>query len=233
MSKGFKWLPLLGLVAGFSSTVLAQDLPQGQPQYRPVVPAISQPETCVKLGTNKGEIVLVLDRRGAPVSSQNFMSYVDEKYYDGTIFHRVIGNFMIQGGGFDKEFAQKETNKPIPNESNNGQKNLRGTIAMARTSSPHSATSQFFINTVDNPGLDYGARGANSWGYAVFGKVVSGMEVVDQISQVRTGRMRQHRDVPAELVMIMSATSFTCVKKTVPAPNQQTPNQQVQQKPAQ
>ncbi|MAC45285.1 MAG: peptidylprolyl isomerase [Oceanospirillum sp.] len=226
MNQGVKWLACLGLATGLSGTTFAQNLPQSNPQTKPVVPAVNQPEACVKLSTTKGDILLVLDRHAAPQTSENFLGYVNDKFYDGTIFHRVIDGFMVQGGGFDRSFDEKETEKPISNESNNGMKNLRGTIAMARTSAPHTATSQFFINTVDNPGLDFGARGANSWGYAVFGKVVQGMEVVDAMSKVQTGMYRRHRDVPAELLLINSATSFGCVKQPVMQPQQQKPQAQ-------
>ena len=225
MYQGVKWLACLGLASGLSSTAFAQDLPQSNPQIKKIVPAISQPETCVTMKTTKGEIIIVLDRQNAPQTSENFLSYVNDKFYDGTIFHRVIDGFMIQGGGFDRTFTEKETAQPIQNESNNGVQNLRGTLSMARTSAPHSATSQFFINTVDNAGLDFGARGANSWGYAVFGKVVKGMEVVDAMAKIPTGVFRRHRDVPSELLMINSATSYTCVKRQVP----QQPAQQRQE----
>ena len=171
--------------------------------------------TCVSFDTNKGDIVLVLDEKNAPISSQNFLKYVNDGFYDQTIFHRIIDGFMVQGGGLTIEFQEKETDAPIKNESNNGLKNIRGTIAMARTSAPDSATSQFFINTVNNPSLDYGARGKDSWGYTVFGKVVSGMEVIDSISKIQTGRLRQHRDVPAEVIMLEKAIAFTCVKRIV------------------
>lgn len=216
MYQGIKWLACFGLASGLSTTAFAQDLPQSNPQIKQIVPAINQPATCVSLKTSKGEITLVLDRQRAPQTSENFLSYVNDKFYDNTIFHRVIDGFMVQGGGFDRSFTEKETAKPIQNESNNGLRNLRGTISMARTSAPHSATSQFFINTVNNSGLDFGARGANSWGYAVFGKVIKGMEVVDAMGKVPTGMYRRHRDVPSELLMINSATSYACVKRQLP-----------------
>jgi cyclophilin family peptidyl-prolyl cis-trans isomerase len=151
----------------------------------------------VRISTNKGDIVVELNESKAPVTCKNFLQYVADKFYDGTIFHRVIKNFMIQGGGFTADMRQKPTRPPIINESKNGLKNDRGTIAMARTSNPDSATSQFFINHKNNDFLNYGVRDA---GYAVFGKVVEGMDVVDEIAQVPT----RPGDVPAEAVVITS-----------------------------
>lgn len=142
----------------------------------------SDPHPKVELKTSMGVIVLELDREKAPETVANFLQYVNDKFYDGTVFHRVINGFMIQGGGFDKSMQQKLPRAPVKNESQNGLKNVRGSIAMARTQDPNSATSQFFINVVDNPNLDYPTRG----GYTVFGKVISGMEVVDQIKAVPT-----------------------------------------------
>jgi peptidyl-prolyl cis-trans isomerase A (cyclophilin A) len=155
----------------------------------------------VVLDTSMGEIVLELDAEKAPVTTENFLKYVDDKFFDDLTFHRVIRGFMIQGGGFDKDLNQKRKGlrAPIKNESGNGLTNLRGTIAMARTSDPNSATSQFFINHADNPPLDQGA------GYAVFGKVTSGMDVVDKIANVQTTRRQRMDDVPAEDVTIKSA----------------------------
>ncbi len=157
----------------------------------------------VALETSKGTIVVELDAAKAPLSAANFLTYVDEGFFDGTIFHRVIPDFMIQGGGFDAGLQRKGTHEPIQNEAKNGLKNDRGTIAMARTNDPHSATSQFFINHVDNAGLDY--PGQDGWGYAVFGKVVEGMDVVDAIAAVRTGTQGGMRDVPTETVTIVTA----------------------------
>ena len=159
----------------------------------------------VVLQTNHGEIVLELDAERAPKSVENFLTYVDDGFYDGTIFHRVIDGFMIQGGGFDADFSQKTPRAPIENEANNGLKNLRGTIAMARTNMPHSATSQFFINVVDTPALDHTAPNPRGWGYAVFGRVVEGMETVDSIRAVATTRRGAHADVPVEEIIIESA----------------------------
>ena len=159
----------------------------------------------VVLETSKGKIVLELYPDKAPVTVKNFLTYVDAKFYDGTIFHRVIPNFMIQGGGFTADMNQKPTNDPIKNEADNGLKNQRGTIAMARTNVPDSATSQFFINSVNNDFLNFKSKSVQGWGYAVFGKVVEGLDVVDAISAVKTGTSGGFRDVPAEPVVIKSA----------------------------
>lgn len=159
----------------------------------------------VKLTTNHGEIVIELNSEKAPNTVANFIQYVESGFYDGTIFHRVIENFMIQGGGFTEDFQQKTTKKPIDNEANNGLANSRGSIAMARTSDPHSATAQFFINTVDNSFLNFRAETMSDWGYAVFGEVVEGMDVVDAIRKVQTTLRGPHQDVPAENVVIEKA----------------------------
>lgn len=160
----------------------------------------------VKIQTTMGDIILELDKEKAPITSENFLTYVQENFYDGTIFHRVISNFMIQGGGFAPDMAEKKTNPPITNEASNGLKNDRGTIAMARTSNPHSATSQFFINLVDNDFLNYSPQNP---GYAVFGKVIEGMDVVDKIAKVKTATKGPHENVPVESVIIESATIVT------------------------
>jgi len=157
----------------------------------------------VKLHTSLGVITLALDKEKAPVSSANFIKYVESGHYNGTIFHRVIGNFMIQGGGFDKDMQQKPTMAPIQNEAKNGLKNDLYTVAMARTSDPHSASSQFFINVKNNDSLNY--PGQDGWGYAVFGKVVEGMDVVEKIKAVRTGSKGFHQDVPIDPVTIDKA----------------------------
>jgi peptidyl-prolyl cis-trans isomerase B (cyclophilin B) len=161
--------------------------------------------TQVDLETSKGTIRVELDEVKAPLSSKNFLEYVDAGHYDGTVFHRVIPGFMIQGGGFEPGMRQKATNATIANEANNGLKNNRYTLAMARTSAPHSATSQFFINATDNKFLNFTAETASGWGYAVFAKVVSGSEVVDAIERVKTGSKGGHGDVPLEDVVILSA----------------------------
>lgn len=180
--------PLFAVLAGFclSSAVLAADAPQ------------------VSIKTNMGEIVLELDQEKAPKSVANFLQYVKDGFYKGTVFHRVINGFMIQGGGFDKGMKQKPTRLPIPNEAKNGLKNETYTIAMARTSDPQSASSQFFINVNNNYALDYPSR--DGWGYAVFGKVIAGMDVVDKIKQVPTGNAGPFQDVPTTQVVIESAT---------------------------
>ena len=157
----------------------------------------------VVLTTNHGAITLELDVEKAPKSVENFVTYVKSGHYDGTIFHRVIDGFMIQGGGFDPDMKQKSTNDPIDNEAENGLKNDRYTVAMARTSDPHSATAQFFINVGDNEFLNY--PGSDGWGYAVFGKVSDGEDVVDAIRAVKTGRKSMFSDVPVEIVVIEKA----------------------------
>ena len=159
----------------------------------------------VALETSKGKIVLELEAKKAPKSVENFLGYVRSGHFDGTVFHRVIKDFMIQGGGFDAGMRQKPVGAAIANEAVNGLRNERGTIAMARTMDPHSATAQFFINTVDNRALDYKSSTPQGWGYAVFGKVVEGMDVVDAIEAVRTTTVAPHRDVPAEPVSIVKA----------------------------
>ena len=161
----------------------------------------------VRLSTTFGDIVLELDREKAPKSVENFLSYVQEGYYDGTIFHRVIDGFMAQGGGFTQDFQKKPTHAPIANEADNGLKNLNGTIAMARTNDPQSATAQFFINVADNGFLDYQSPTPRGWGYAVFGKVVEGMDVVDKIRRTPTGSGGPFRsDVPRTTIVIEHAS---------------------------
>ena len=161
----------------------------------------------VALETSLGRIVVELTPGRTPVTTENFLRYVREGFYDGTVFHRVIRGFMIQGGGFDGHFRQKPTHPPIENEAKHALSNRRGTIAMARTSNPHSATAQFFINTVDNPRLDYHGSTATTWGYAVFGRVVEGMAVVERIESLPTGAGGPfRRDVPSPLVVIEKAT---------------------------
>ncbi|MCL7463388.1 peptidylprolyl isomerase [Pseudomonas sp. NW5] len=156
----------------------------------------------VLLTTNLGEVEVELDAQRAPLSVDNFLTYIDSGFYDGVQFHRVIPGFMVQTGGFTADMQQKPTREEIQNEANNGLHNVRGTLAMARTNEINSATSQFFINLTDNAFLDHGQRG---FGYAVFGKVVRGMDVVDQIARVRTVTRGMHRDVPAEPILIQSA----------------------------
>ncbi len=159
----------------------------------------------VKLSTNQGEIVIELNAAAAPKTVENFIAYVNSGFYDGTIFHRVIKGFMIQGGGFDTDMHRKTTRDPIVNEADNKLSNLTGTIAMARTSDPHSASSQFFINVKDNGFLDHRAKSSKGWGYCVFGKVISGMNVVRAIERVATTSRSGMRDVPKTPVVIIKA----------------------------
>jgi peptidyl-prolyl cis-trans isomerase B (cyclophilin B) len=159
----------------------------------------------VVLETSKGKIVIALDAGKAPLTVENFRGYVESGFYEGTIFHRVIDGFMIQGGGFTADMNQKATRETIQNEADNGLKNTRGTVAMARRPDPHSATAQFFINTVDNAFLDHKSKSSQGWGYAVFGEVVEGMDVVDAIAKVKTGRQGAMGDVPSEAVVIEKA----------------------------
>jgi peptidyl-prolyl cis-trans isomerase B (cyclophilin B) len=156
----------------------------------------------VILETNLGKISLELDTENTPTTAQNFLSYAKSGFYDGTIFHRVINGFMIQGGGFDANMQQKTTQDKIQNEAKKGKLNKKGTIAMARTSDPHSATAQFFINVADNDFLNFTAESPNGWGYCVFGHVIEGMDVVDQIKKVATTSRQGHQDVPVENVVI-------------------------------
>jgi peptidyl-prolyl cis-trans isomerase B (cyclophilin B) len=160
----------------------------------------------VTIKTNFGDIKVELFEEEAPITTANFLQYVDDGFYNGTIFHRVIDGFMIQGGGFDTDFVQKDTRETIKNEASNRISNERGTLAMARTPDPHSASAQFFINVVDNDFLDFKAPTPQTYGYCVFAKVVDGMDVVDQIKGVQTGSKDGHRDVPVENVEIIEMT---------------------------
>ena len=162
----------------------------------------------VELTTSAGTVRIELDDAKAPITVANFLAYVKKGHYDGTIFHRIIRGFMIQGGGFDADMKQKPTDAPIQNEANNGLKNDKYTVAMARTQAPHSATAQFFINVADNGFLNHTAPSLQGWGYAVFGKVVKGTEIVDQIRGVKTGRNGFHDDVPKEDVVIEKAVAL-------------------------
>ncbi len=190
-------LPLLAAAAftfaGLTGQTPAQETP----------PVSDAKPVKIVMDTSKGAIELELDAAKAPATVANFVQYVKKGHYDGLIFHRVIPNFMIQGGGFTADMQQKATDAPIQNEAKNGLKNVRGSIAMARTSIPHSASSQFFINLKDNSFLDY--PGQDGWGYCVFGKVTKGQEIVDAIAAVETTSKGGHRDVPAEAVTIKSA----------------------------
>ena len=185
------WLVLLTPLAGCSPSSAKERIP------------------VVVLKTSLGEIEIALEAEKAPVSVENFLAYVDTKHYDGTIFHRVIPNFMVQCGGFTESMAQKGTKAPIKNEADNGLKNTRGSIAMARTRDPHSASAQFFINVVDNAALDHKAPDVSGWGYAVFGHVVEGMDVVGKIRTQATGVQSGFRDVPKKTITITRAVVAT------------------------
>lgn len=167
--------------------------------------AAAGPDPVVVLETSEGTVMVMLDQENAPVSVDNFLKYVDAGYYDGLIFHRVIEGFMIQGGGLDANYRRKQTRSPIKNEADNGLDNDRGTIAMARTNVVDSATSQFFINLVDNDFLNHKSKSPQGYGYAVFGKVIRGMKVVDKIGAVKTGRRMGMGDVPLEPIVIKRA----------------------------
>ena len=162
--------------------------------------------TVIEMKTTFGVITLELDAEKAPKTVDNFVRYATEGFYDGTIFHRVIDNFMIQGGGFDADMQQKESGEPIENEADNGLKNDRGTIAMARTMDPHSATAQFFLNVKDNDFLNHSGKNMQGWGYTVFGKVTAGDDVLDKIRSVETGNKSGHQDVPKDSIVIESVT---------------------------
>ena len=168
-------------------------------------PMVDMPPV-VELDTSMGAITIELNEEKAPKTVENFLNYVKSGHYDSTIFHRIIDGFMIQGGGMDADMNEKATNKPVENEADNGLKNDAGTIAMARTQDPHSATSQFFINVKDNDFLNHSGKNMQGWGYTVFGKVTSGMDVIEKMKGVPTGRFGMHADVPTEPVIIKSAT---------------------------
>ena len=166
---------------------------------------MSDTQSKVKLTTNLGEIIIQLNTEKAPLSSANFLRYVNEGFYNGTIFHRVIPDFMAQGGGFDTNFNQKTVHAPINNEANNGLLNSRGTLAMARTNDPNSATGQFFINYKDNSFLNHTSQTSSGWGYAVFGEVIEGMDVADAMAKEATGNRNGHQDVPKTDIIIEKA----------------------------
>jgi cyclophilin family peptidyl-prolyl cis-trans isomerase len=195
MFSPLKLFAALILLAGVCNPLLAQ-------QNAPAVPA-KYPQAVIR--TSMGDIGLELYADKSPASVENFIRYADSGFYEGTIFHRVISHFMIQGGGLTEDMKDKPTSDPIMNEAPNGLSNKRGTVAMARTNNPHSATSQFFINVQDNKNLDYKSQGSSAeWGYAVFGKVISGMDVVESIRFVETRSMPPYSDVPVEPVYILS-----------------------------
>jgi peptidyl-prolyl cis-trans isomerase A (cyclophilin A) len=193
--------PMNALVVSMALAVTQAAAPPASAPKADAAPRPAAAAPVVVLDTSMGAIKIELDRDKAPVTVDNFLKYVRAKHYDGTIFHRVIPGFMIQGGGMDAAMKEKPTQAPIKNEAKNGLRNLRGTIAMARTNAPDSATAQFFINVKDNAALDYGINGA---GYAVFGKVVEGMDVADRIVGVNTVTKGPHRDVPAQAITIRS-----------------------------
>lgn len=207
-----KSLAFLGAVVAMAATALGQDSKPAEPAKPAPAPA-SRPASTealvyVQMKTSMGEIAIELNQEKAPITVKNFLGYVDKQFYDGTIFHRVISNFMIQCGGFNAEMKEKEAGQGIKNEWENGLKNVRGSLAMARVSgNPDSARAQFFINVVDNPFLDKPQR--DGAGYAVFGKVVRGMEVVDKIRAVEVGRRGMHDDVPLKAVTIESVRRMT------------------------
>ncbi|MBI5518470.1 MAG: peptidyl-prolyl cis-trans isomerase [Desulfovibrio sp.] len=195
MQRIFRLFLALGLVLALAVPALAQNTAAPAPG-----------KILVKLETSKGDIVLELFKDKAPATVANFLSYVKSGHYDGTIFHRVINSFMIQGGGFDVNMREKPTGQPIKNEADNGLKNTLYSVAMARTSDPHSASAQFFINVKENRFLDHRSKTADGWGYAVFGVVVDGKRVVDEIKGVQTGRKGMFDDVPTQPVIIKKAS---------------------------
>lgn len=197
MQRFSRLIMALGLVLALAAPGLAQTASNGAPKG-------GNPQ--VKLETNKGDIVIELFKDKAPLTVANFLSNVRKGHYDGTVFHRVINGFMIQGGGFDLNMKEKPTNKTIRNEADNGLKNSLYSVAMARTSDPHSASAQFFINVKNNRALDHTGKTDSGWGYAVFGEVVDGKRVVDEIKGVRTGSLSMFDDVPLQPVLIKKAT---------------------------
>lgn len=199
---------LLGMAIMFAAGLTAH-AQNATPSSNPPAtnPSSSKAELAkmIDLHTSKGVITIELDHEHAPATAANFLQYVEDGFYNGVIFHRVIPNFMIQGGGMEPGMKEKKTRAPIKNEADNGLKNVLGSVAMARTSDPHSASAQFFINTKDNAFLNYSAPNAQGWGYCVFGKVVKGMDVVEEIAKVKTGNSGFHQDVPLEDVVIIKA----------------------------
>jgi len=202
-------------VRGFSRTILKRTLLKGFLRSFAIFSIVCSAGAAasdqgdsimVEMTTSKGVITLELDAKSAPVTVANFLEYVKSGHYDGTIFHRVIPGFVIQGGGMESGMREKATRAPIENEADNALKNLTGTICMARTNDPHSATSQFFINLKDNSFLDHTEKSASGWGYAVFGRVTSGMDVVEAIAAVQTGNAGYHQDVPLEDVVVEKAS---------------------------
>ena len=212
-------IPIIALLIGVGSVFMFlqlsntySTLSEDEPVSTPPSAIMTDPTTLgrivnVKMDTSMGEVMLELYPDKAPDTVKNFLDYANAGSYDGTIFHRIIKDFMNQGGGYTTEYVKKDTNRPISNEAFNGLKNLRGTIAMARTSAPHSATSQFFINTADNTMLDHTAKTMRGWGYAVFGKVASGMDVIDNMANVQTGSGGPFQtDAPQKQIIIMKVS---------------------------
>lgn len=199
MPKG--WLTALPLALVILTSCSSDDVETPPETIGQTVP---DGQRTAVINTTMGTIVIALDTGKSPTSVANFIQYAQDGSYDGTIFHRVISGFMIQGGGFDEHMAKRVTRAAVQNESDNGVPNSRGTVAMARTQDPHSATNQFFINLVDNTFLDHGAQGANSWGYAVFARVVEGMDVVDKIQALSTTQVGTYSDVPETPIIINS-----------------------------
>ena len=216
MNKNIFILLSLLMITLFSSFSYATEKTTDNPAEPPTKLPIDAPQ--VRLETSLGNIIIELDASAAPKTVKNFLSYVNDGFYNGTIFHRVIKGFMIQGGGFTKDMKQKPTKAEITNEADNGLKNLKGTIAMARTNAPHSASSQFFINTVDNAFLDFKAKSGRGWGYCVFAKVVDGMEVVDAIEKQATGVKNSFRDVPVTPIIIKKAVLVNNTKTAAAEP---------------
>ena len=190
--------------ASTNSAIASQTQPNSTSNVNPQETTMSN-MPLVELETSMGNITIELNEEKAPKTVENFLNYVNSGHYEGTIFHRIIDGFMIQGGGMDEQMNEKPTNKPVENEADNGLKNDKGTIAMARTQDPHSATSQFFINIKDNDFLNHTGKNAQGWGYTVFGKVTSGMDVIEKMRGVPTGRFGMHADVPKTPITINSA----------------------------
>jgi cyclophilin family peptidyl-prolyl cis-trans isomerase len=209
--------PLLAALLFLGRQVGAQETPAAPPDAKPVTPEPAMNAVSVTIVTSMGKMTAELDAAKAPVTVSNFLAYVDAKFYDGTIFHRVMPRFMIQGGGFTAEMMQKETRPPIRNEAGNGLKNKRGTLAMARTGVIDSATGQFFINLVDNVALDHAGNDVQTFGYAVFGHLTSGHDVLDAIARVPTGSFGPHQNVPRTPVVIASIRRTAAEGAAVPA----------------
>jgi peptidyl-prolyl cis-trans isomerase B (cyclophilin B) len=201
------WLQRTAGAALLAATLLPAGAYAASPPLKQGTPMSTSPQVNVQIkqGSSTSSFVITLDAEKAPKTTENFLAYVKAGFFNGTVFHRVIDGFMIQGGGFESGLKQKETRAPIQNEANNGLKNTKYTVAMARTSDPHSATAQFFINVGDNDFLNHSSPTPNGWGYAVFGKVTEGMEVIDKLKSVKTGNSGFHQNVPVEEIVIERA----------------------------